>query len=122
MGPEAGILDCNKGVDQILGQFFVCGFFPVCTGHNQGVCQISLAVIDLCGKAAGAETCRIHIGSAVNNSADYTGTDSGSGQRQKKHNNEKQLKQIQKQAAAVLASVGTGALELAPGGGHPVII
>ena len=53
MAPETGVLNGDKGIDQVLGQFIISGRFAVGTAGHQGIGQIARRVIDSGSKAVG---------------------------------------------------------------------
>ena len=65
MGPETGILNGYKGIDQALGQLFVCGLQTVGSGLHQSLRQIALAVINHGRVPAGFNACHVDLRRSV---------------------------------------------------------
>ena len=91
MGPETGILNGYKGIDQILGQFLIGSRFTVGTAGYNCVGEIAAYVINGSGKAIRLDVHKVYGRGAVDNPL-YSACD---GQKKKQY--KKSLKDVKKQ-------------------------
>ena len=111
MGPETGILNGYKGIDQILGQFLIGSRFTVGTAGYNCVGEIAAYVINGSGKAIRLDVHKVYGRGAVDNPLYHAETD-GSACDGQKRNNTKSLKDVKNSFEVYLADFDWRALSL----------
>ena len=110
VGPETGILNSYKGINQILRKLVVAGLFPVGAGHDQGICQVSGAVINSSCVTGGDDTVHVQFWSAVNNAHKHACTHTDSYDQAEGTQNQTGFKESKKNPGGVFSAAGTGSL------------
>ena len=97
VGPETGVLNSHKGVDQILGKLLIGGGLAVGAAGDQGIGQIAVRVIDSGCKTVRLNVHDVHRGGIVNDSFNHTETYGCTCYSQKQKQHKKSLKDVKEQ-------------------------
>lgn len=103
MGPETGILNGYKGIDQILGQFLIGSRFTVGTAGYNCVGEIAAYVINGSGKAIWLDVHKVYGRGAVDNPFTMPKPMAVPAMARKRNNTKKALKMLKKSFEVYLA-------------------
>ena len=105
MGPETGVFNGNKGIDQIFRKFFVSGLLTVGAAGNKSFCQISICIINRSSKTVRLDVHNIHRRGIINNTLDHSETNCSTCNCQEKEQDKKCLENIKNKIGCVLSGL-----------------